>query len=241
MPAFRKKQVRRKPIKKRVGKKRYLAKIQRGFSPSIHSFKRSISQIVQLNTASLPSGWSSSGNNLYKNWAFALSSLGTYTDFTDLFKYYRIKGARVQMYFSNTTSSVAQGGGAADFEYANSQVLMHIDTNRDGADLASSGLEETYLNSQTAKKRLCLNSTGKPIDLYMSLRQASMINGTGPTSTDYATIKPKWISTTEPGCPHYGFKTMLQKVDGTTFANLSSNHQYVKIITTLYIQCKKVE
>lgn len=217
--------------------KRPLQRIQRGLSPSIHAFKRSLTQTIQLSTTAVPEGWYASGNNLYKNWGFSLSSLGSFQEFTDLFKYYKVMGARVQMYFSNTNSGPTMG---SNMYYPNSQVLLHIDTNRDGEDSSTSGLEATYLNSQTAKKKLCLNTLGKPIDIYMGLRQQSMLYG-GSSNTDYATVKPRWIATTEPTTPHFGYKTMLQRVDGQAFSSITTNTQYVKIITTLYFQCKKVE
>lgn len=238
----------RRPTKKRrfnrnANKKRRLVRVQRGLNtPAVHIFRRALTQTIILSTNTPPEGWSTSGNNLYKNWGFSLTSLGSYTEFTDLFKYYKLSGARVQMYFSNTNSSAAGIGDTTAGNYnPNSQIMMHIDTNNDGADLASSGLEQTYLDSQTAKKKLCLNTIGKPIDIYMPLKQQSVLYGT--TSDDYAIVKPKWISTTEPTTPHFGFKMMLQRVDGQNFSGPTTmaNSQYCKIITTLYLQTKKVQ
>lgn len=235
-----KKRYAKKPIRRNRKRfvKRKLMKPQRGLtSPSIHAFKRSITETIQLSTTAVPEGWYASGNNLYKNWGFSLSQLNSHQEFTDLFKYYKILGARVQLYFSNTGSNPTMG---SNMYYPNSQILMHIDTNRDGNDSSTSGLEATYLNSQTAKKKLCLNSIGRPVDIYMSLRQQDMIYG-GASNTDYATTKPKWIATTEPTTPHYGYKMMLQRVDGQQFQSITTNTQYVKVTTTLYFKCKKVE
>ena len=229
--AFRKK----KRTKKRVNRKRGLVKVQRGMRPAVYPFKRSLSVTIGLNSSSPPEGWSVSGNNLYKNWGFSLAQLGSHTEFTQLFKYYKLAGVRVQLYFSNTNSNARESGSSP-----NQQIIMWMDTNKDGADLSASGLEATYLNSQTAKKRLCLKTTGKPIDIYMPLRQQSMIYG-GVGNTDYATVRPKWISTTEPATPHFGYKMMLQRVDGQAFTSGISNSQYCKIIQTLYFKCRKVE
>lgn len=230
--AFRKK----KRTKKRVNKnKRAGVRVQRGLAPAIYPFKRSMSTTIGLNTTSLPEGWSASGNNLYRNWGFSLAQLGSYSEFTELFKYYKLCGVRVQMYFSNTNSNSKDGGASP-----NQQIIMWIDTNKDGADVAASGLEATYLNSQTAKKKLCLRTTGKPIDIFMPLRQQDIIYG-GIGNNDYATVRPKWISTTEPTTPHFGYKMMLQRVDGQAFTSGLSNSQYCKIIQTLYFKCKKVE
>lgn len=239
------KRIRRRPRryfhKKRNWKRRNpnstLGGVGRSIRPAIHSFKRSFEQTISLSTSAVPEGWYANGNNLYKNWGFSLASIGNFTHFTDLFKFYKVNAARVQMYFSNTGSVPTMGD---NMYYPNAQIMLHIDTNRDGHDTSESGLEQTYLNSQTAKKKLCLNSNGKPVDIYMPLRQASQMYG-GPANTDYATVRPRWISTTEPLTPHFGFKTMLQRVDGQAFQSITTNTQYVKIQTTLYFQCKKVE
>ena len=238
MPLRRKKNAntKRRP-RNNANKKRRLVRVQRGMRPSVHIFRRSLTQTISLSTSAVPEGWYASGNNLYKNWGFSLSSLGNFNEFTDLFKYYKLSGARVQMYFSNTGSVPTMG---SNMYYPNSQILLHIDSNKDGEDSSTSGLEATYLNSQTAKKKLCLNTLGKPIDIYMPLRQQSMIYG-GSANTDYATVRPRWIATTEPTTPHFGYKTMLQRVDGQAFQSITTNTQYVKITTTLYFMCKKVE
>lgn len=231
------KHIKKRRFNRKRQRPRRIAKIQRGLSPAIYPFKRSTSVVVGLNTSAPPEGWSTSGNNLYRNWGFSLAQLGDYTEFTDLFKYYKLKGVRIQMYFSNTNSTASQGPATAS---PNQQILMWMDTNRDGSDLATSGQESTYLTSQTAKKRLCLNTTGRPIDIYMSLRQQNMIYG-GAANTDYTTVRPKWVATTEPTTPHYGYKMMLQRVDGQAFTSGITNSQFVKIIQTVYFQCKKVE
>lgn len=236
------------PFKKRYKRKRFnrkrqrapyrkIVRVQRGLQlPAIYPFKRSTSITVGLNTSAPPEGWGVYGNNLYKNWGFSLAQLLDSTDFTQLFKYYKLKGVRLQLYFSNTNSTASQGPATNS---PNQQILMWMDTNKDGADVAASGEEKTYLNSQTAKKKLCLRG-GKPIDIFCSLRQQNMIYG-GLANTDYSTIRPQWISTTEPATPHYGYKMMLQRVDGQPFTSGISNSQYLKIIQTIYFQCKKVE
>lgn len=209
---------------------------QRGLNPSMHSFKRSFVNTIGLNSGAPPADWYANGNNLYRNWAFSLGQLDDYEDFTSLFKFYRLKAVRVQIYFSNTSSTTRNAGSTA----SNQQMLMWIDTNKDGSDLAAAGEDDTYLNSQTAKKKLCLTSTGEPLDIYMPLRQQTMVYG-GATNTDYTTTTPKWIATTEFSTPHFGHKMMIQRVDGQPFTSGITNSQYAKIIHTVYLECKKVE
>lgn len=213
-------------------------KPQRGLTPAIHSFKRSIVNTIGLNHGAPPADWFIEGNNLYRNWVFKLSDLTDETDFTALFKYYRLKAVRIQVYFSNTSSNTRNAGSTA----SNQQMLCWVDINRNGDNTNSSGLDKTYLNSQTAKKKLCLTSTGRPLDIFMPLRQANMIYGAGaPSFVDYTLQIPKWLSTTEKDTPHYGHKMMLQRVDGQPFTSGIDNSQYAKIIQTIYLECRKVE
>lgn len=206
--------------------------------PPIFNFKRSYEEIISLDTTAVPEGWYASGNNLYKSWGFSLSQLGTdQTDFTNLFKYYKINAANVQMYFSNTNSGPTMGD---NMYYPNAQIMMHIDTNLDGSDESSAGYTSTYYESQTAKRRLCLNTNGKPVSCFMKCRQLADMYG-GTANTDRATVRPRWMTTAEPTTPHYGYKMMLQRVDGQAFGSLTVNKQVVKIVTTLYFSCKKVQ
>jgi len=54
-------------------------------------------------------------------------------------------------------------------------------------------------------------------------------------------MRPKFISTEQPDTPHWGYNMMLQRVDGSGFSDGHSNYQAVKILTTIYLECKKVE
>lgn len=233
---YRKRRARKPAKKRRFYKRRTRPVIQRGLRPAIYPFKRSQAVVIGLNTSSPPTGWNVNGNNLYRNWGLTLGELPDHTDFVNLFKYYRLKGVRIQLYFSNTSSPTEDGNNNSP----NQQIMMWIDTNKDGSNFAAAGVENTYLSSQTAKKKLCIRANGRPIDIYMPLMQQAQMYG-GPSATDYTTQKPKWVSTSEATTPHYGLKMMLQRLDGQPFTSGINNSQYCKIIQTVYFQCKKVE
>lgn len=205
--------------------------------PNIYRFKREIDELVAL--AGTPDGWGRVDNALGKTFAYALNSLGDYSDFQNLFKYYRIKGARVRMYFSNNVSRGDQGPSPG--EASNKQIMVMIDRNVDGVGTPAD--VNTYLTSQTKKRFLALQTSGKPsLDVYMPLKQATDIYGTAGAPT--ALIAPKFINTSDTeaaGVPHYGFNINLERVDKSQFTTGIANAQYVRIITTLYIECKKVQ
>ncbi len=226
--AYKKRHMRR--AKKQIGKPGKALK-----NPNPYLFKRTISETLSLSNSSPPSGWTSTVNNLGKAFGWTLSAVSDSTDFENLFKYYRLKGARVRMYFSNTGSTFDDAGSTSN----NGQILMTIDRNVNG----QTGLvatESHYLNSQTAKRKLCLRSDGKPIDIYMPLKQLTEIVNVGGGSTS-TMVNPKWVGTAQNAIPHYGYNIMLQRVDGDAFSSGITNNQVVKMLTTLYFECKKVE
>lgn len=227
----RKNNRRRNFRRKRLGK----PPIRSLAAPNTYRFKRTIAETLILNQSEPPDGWSVQVNNLGKAFGWTLSAVNDYTDFTNLFKYYRLKGARVRMYFSNTTSVVSDGTN----EPNNGQILMSIDRNMDG-DATNVATESHYLDSQTTRRKLCLRNDGKPIDIYMPLRQLTEIVNVAGTSTS-AMVSPKWVGTEEYAVPHYGYNIMLQRVDGQGFSQGINAYQRVKMLTTLYFECKKVE
>lgn len=209
-------------------------------APKPYYFKRSFQNVETLHASN--GFWTTSGNNLAKSWGFSLNaSVPSNDEFSSLFKYYKIVGARLRMYFSNTGSEVTTHSGAEKFP--NSQILVTIDRNQDG-DVSAVADDNLYLQSQTSRRLLAFNSNGKPLDIYMPLYQQNIVQGQDGTTltTKRQMIKPKFISTQDAGdVSHFGYNMMLQRVDGEEFSDSMSNAQKVRILTTLYLQCKKVE
>lgn len=228
------------PPKKKVynrKKKNYMKKRTKSNlrAPSVYRFKREIDELVAL--VGTPDSWTlHSDNSLSKVFAYALNSIGDYSDFQNLFKYYRIKGARVRMYFSNNVSRAEQSQNEA----SNKQIMIQLDRNQDGVGTPDIN---TLLTSQTKKRFIALQGTRKPsVDVYMPLKQSTDIYGTSGAPT--ALVSPKWLNTSDneaAGVPHYGLAINMGRIDKGTFTTGISNSQYVRIITTLYIECKKVQ
>lgn len=210
-------------------------------TPGVYRFKREIDELVAL--VGTPDSWTletgGAGTALGKTFAFALNSLGDYSDFQNLFKYYRIKGARVRMYFSNNVSRGDQGPSPG--EASNKQIMIMLDRNVDG--VGSPAETTTYLTSQTKKRFIALQGTRKPsVDVYMPLKQATDVFATAGAPT--ALVSPKWLNTADTEAaqvPHYGFNINMQRIDKAGFSTGITNAQYVRVITTLYIECKKVQ
>ena len=102
-------------------------------------------------------------------------------------------------------------------------------------------LNNAYWQSIQAKKyKLGING-GKPLDVYMPLKQKNEIFGSASVSTQYSMMKPKYISTVASNVSHYGLNIALERVDGQGFTTGMSNNQSVKVITTLYFEMRGVE
>lgn len=194
--------------------------------PSVHIFKRQFVQNIELTNASVPSGWTADGNAVYINWQYKLNDLPDPTSFTNLFAQYKLNAVKQELIFANTTT-----------DDDNSQIMLWWDVKRDGQNTPLT--ESFFLKSQTAKHTVVKPPLGNTIRMFTKLRQLS--NTYKLTDDDYAIVKPKYLSTAEPNTPHYGTAMRLERVDGRPFGTQLDNFQKAKIITTVYLSCKKVK
>jgi len=210
------------------------AKVPRILRPKTMRFKRDLEETLSLSGTVAPEGWILEGNNrVYRNLAWSLGSVGANTDFSNLFRQYRIKGARMRFYFSNTASSTM--GGTA--QMANSQIMVRMAPNQRGE---VETLNNAYWQSIQAKKyKLGING-GRPLDIYMPLKQRNELFAS-TVGTDYSMMRPKFVSTGSPTVAHYGLNIAIERVDGQSFTTGMANYQYVKTITTLYFEMRGVE
>ena len=243
MPAKKKFKIR--PYVRKYGRRRRYgvarSKVGRPMKPVTYTFKRCFEELVDLKVdQGGTDGWVEEGTGLYKQFVYNLSLLPDYTDFTNLFHSYKITGVSMKMYFSNTNSGTNNTSSAMN--HANSQVLMRVAPNPDGAsaNILTNPLSIDWFNqTSSTKRRLCLNTIGKPITTYTKLKQLGEVyHNTG--NTDYTIKTPKWLSTKEPSTPHYGMNCRLDRVDGGTFTAGYNNNQVVRIIHTVYIKCRQV-
>jgi len=211
--------------------------IAKPMKPSVHFFKRTIAETISLG-ATPPDGWVSDGaHGIYPSGFFSLDSLPVYQDFQNLFSQYKIAAVSQKLYFS-VTSSGSTLDGAALPAFNNSQILMRCVPHRIGS---SEVVNDEFLNQQqVVKRRLCINTMGKPVSVYTKLKTLSETYNSAVDS-DYSAQWPKFISTGEASTPHYGINMHLQRIDGLQFASGHNNNQRVRIESTLYLVCKHVK
>lgn len=229
-------------LKKKYGKKRgnnikrtqRKLTISRPMKTKTYVFKRMITESFNLTTP--PSHWDVEGSTtnptaITCKQVFTLSDLGTaepgsYQDFTKLFAMYKINAVGIKMYFSST--SVDQVASSGD------QIMIYTSPNKVGR--TDQDLSEAYfLANQSTKIKTAINAGGRPYNLYCRVRQLSQLYASS-ANTDYATVKPRYVSSGEALTPHYGVNMRLQLVN-----DLGISRTAVKILYTYYITCKQCQ
>lgn len=223
-----------------------LGKPSRGLRQSTYLFKRQITSVIPLATTALTDGWTNAGDNgIFKSFVFNLNDLGTgeaSTDFTNLFKRYKICAVKVELSFNSTGSVISSVPSSSSIPVPGGQLQVYTTPNRSGrARTADNPLtEEILLNTQAKRKRLALNG-GRPLTYYMRTTQLGMIY-VSPTDTDYAVQPSQYVSTTETGAEHYGLEMYINRVDGQALsAGLVGTGQTMRQTLTYYLAFKGVE
>lgn len=227
-PKYRKRPYRkRRYVRKRKSKSR-LGRPSRGLSQSVYLFKRRRQEVVQLNAAVLPAGWQLVNAGVCREWSFALSDLTDFQEFVNLFDLYKITACKVEIFMSNSLANAN----------LNENLICYAAPSRSGQTPTMD--EDYFLNKQASKKKYAYVGSARPVTYYMKLNQLAMVYGqpTGvpPSVTDYATIRPRWVSTQEPTTEHYGLDTRIQLVNNTSLPNA-----FMKVVMTYYIACKGAE
>lgn len=199
------------------------------FKPArIIQFQRSEAVTALLNPTSPPTGWVANNNGLVQVFATGLSQVPGNADFVNLFDSYRIKGVRLQGYFSST-------GAPRDH---NMNAMLLVCPNHTGQVVATDLEEQWFMDRPRTKKIPIMNAMGKAsFDEYLPLSQLSETY-TSSTNTDYALVPPQFISTAETSTPHYGASLRLQRMDGADFSSGGDTYPSLKIIYTWYIEMR---
>lgn len=225
---------RKRTYKKRTYKRKPKARtsIPRQLAPKTFRFKRDIEQTLVFSGSVAPDGWTLDGSNrVYKNFGWSLGSIGNHAEFQNLFKQYRLKGARIKMFFSNTVSGTEDASS-----YANSQLIVRMAGNQLGTNPA---LDDAYWSQIQAKKYRTAINGGKPLDVYMPLKQPNLLQTS--TGTSPSLKSPQFIMTSVSNVVHYGISLSIERADGQGFTSGFSNNQYCKLITTIYLETRGVQ
>lgn len=203
----------------------------RSLRPTNYFIKRKTVENITLSPTEEPVNWNSetgaggSINAIWRQWTFSLDQLVQYGEFQNLFTSYKINAAHIKIY-----ASTGIGGGSSSL---GTQILCQTNSNPQGVNETLD--EDYYLQVQNAKRRLLLNNTGRPLNMYMKLRQLSL-RYRNLADSDYVTVRPGFISTGEANCVHYGHNIRLSTINLTGFNTIS-----LRIETTYYLQFRQIK
>lgn len=207
-----------------------LGKPSRGLKTSVYLFKRRFVETFDLGNP--PADWVDEGTAITLHTGYRLQDLSDYNDFTNLFAQYKLSAVKVQMYFSSnavTQVETATGTPASPL----GQILVYMAPNKTGQQFTLT--EQYFLNNQSTKVKTGIVASGRPVNMYQKLMQLGERFGS-VTNSDYAVMRPRWVSTAEPGTLHTGQDIRIQYVNGQSLNNCS-----VKLIYTYYVSCKQAQ
>ena len=217
--------------RKKYGFTSKLGRPSRPLKESVYLFKRRRTEVVNVNNTAGSNWIPTDDNGIARSWAFALTDLPNYTDFTNLFSQYKILAVKAEIFFCNSSVGVLPAG-----TMSNLQMLAYAAPNRTGQ-IAHGNDEVHFLECQASTRRCCYVGSAKPLKYYMKVNQLSERYNSA-VNTDYAVVKPRYVSTNEPDSAHYGLDCHIRLVNGTA---MGSNVTQLKTLLTYYIACRGVQ
>ena len=209
------------------------SKVPKGLTPKVYNFKRGIAADIDLRDQTGISGLTltSDGGVVWAVQA-QLSDLPDHIEFTSLFDQYRITGLKLDFYPSRT-----QALGSIE-----TNLLLRTSKLPTGVPLGSASTQTEWLQRQATTTQIMPTGDNKPISCYMKVNQlAKMFSGIASATEDYAVTSPRFISTSEPSTPHYGFQFRFDNTTADTMNALPNTYMskwHVEL--TYYIQCRTV-
>lgn len=239
-----------KKYRKRFGKKK-MGKPSRGLAQSIYLFKRTYTQVVNLNDAALPTNWAYVpaqppllANGYVITWTFNLEELYNFTEFSSgLFNKYKINAIKTQIWSSaNSTFNAATD---------NNQMLVYtLPFNEQIWNTPNTMTEQKCLETQSCRKELLIQGTPRPKKYYHKVKQAivsSTPNITVPLAGQPLDLTPNTIYIKPRYCDchdstlveHYGLCQRYQFINPALSTVQRQDFQF-KILHTFYITMKGV-
>lgn len=235
----------KRPYKPRRGRKRVFKKKKTTYGGKIslpkatpYAFKRQFERNVFLNNPDTANGWYLTGDNaVVKTFGVALDTLTQNSEFTDLFRLYKLNYMVVEMFPSHTTTNHANAlANNATYPISNTQMLVSYWRANSGIGLDSTFTQDKLLQLQN--KKTFMTNGNRPIKFKMYLNQLSERWDADTSIDTLGVVKPKYISTTRTGATHYGINIHVQKTDNSAFNNMDVQF---KVRYTVYLTCKQVQ
>ena len=212
-------------------------------APLVIPLKQTTCHSFSFNSAG-DAGWTADATGIYKQHVFQLSDLGsdTYTRIENFMAQYKIMAVRQEFFFGSTGSIGTvvwdSQNNAKELAIANQNLMWYSVSDPVGQSIV--GDQQYFLTRQNTKKAICMSGSRKPLINYNKMRQLTDVyaSHTGG-GTDYASTKPRWISTQEPHTQHYGNLSRIEIID----LNQQGSEKppvAIKVYTTYYMLLRQV-
>lgn len=158
---------------------------------------------------------------------FKLNDLPNHFQYTTLFDAYRINAVKIEFITNANVTSTA----------VDHQMIAYNFTDWSGqvAGGAAMPAESQLLTMQRCRRRQAI--AAKPLKVYSKLRQLSVMHeAAGGLTYGYGRVKPRWISTAEPGLEHFGLITIWTNASSGVLPTVS-----MRATITYYIECRGVK
>ena len=234
------KSFRRKTGNKRKGKfttarRAKIGKPSKGLALSRYMYApRSVSVYADIAAAASPAGWlrnpSVNPTQVMHDGVYQLNQVPDHANFQALYESYRINAVKVELLPGGTVVTPQLSTQAQ----VNLQTYTFYDPSGNYAGLMPS--EAALLEKQSAKRRSLLAGGTSSLKVYSKLRQANVTLKDSLITYSYTQQKPKWISTSDVLCKHYGPLVVLCSYDGLALPAIP-----LRVVTTYYLEFKGVK
>jgi hypothetical protein len=216
-------------------------RFSKGLSRSIVPFTRETETYFRLHdltgntTAPFDALVHTNDGGVAGNLMIQLSDLPSHTEFTNLFRSYKLNYMKLTFYPSANTinaGDVRDAGG----NYSNNQILIRTSLNRTGVAMGAGNTIAEW--SQLQAKRQWMLAQDKPTTITMKLSQLSA--RASDAGTAYAVVPPRYTSTNNPSLNHLGLNLRFDSLDGTEIENEDRIWPEFRVVCKVYFTCKGV-
>ena len=211
---WKKRNPRKRPIRKRAYRKK--AVISRPLRPAVLPLVRDQTMFVNSAYGALPTDWAfgtagSHYNTIQCNQKFALNKLDATSEFTNLFKQYKLNCVIVTITPLHNTSQ-ANGTTTSSQVYFGGSMLGYSERSVTGSSL-DTAIEQSYWDQRPSKKTITF-SNGKPRSFKIYPKILSEIY-LSEGNTQRQPKKSGWLPTSANGLqiPHYGLNMQFSWMD----------------------------
>lgn len=192
---------------------------------------RVVSVYKDIAASASPAGWlrnpSVNPTQIMHTGVFTLAGVTDHGNLQAIYESYRINAVKIDLVPSALTVSPLLS------TTAQTQLQVYTFYDPSGNYAAAIPHETDLLEKQSCRKRSLMTGGASNLKVFSKLRQANVSLKNSLITYSYTQQSPKWISTGDPNCNHYGPLVVICSYDGQALPSLDC-----RIVTTYYLEFK---